>query len=55
MSSGAGISGAIKPGILCTIAALASGFAMDIFVCQPADEVYCRTVSHRAFSQKLLP
>ena len=47
MSAGAGFAGAIMPGYLCTIVAIGSGFAMDIYICQPADELYCRKVTRK--------
>ena len=46
--AGAGLAGAIRPGVLCTIAALGAGFAMDVLICLPAEELYNRKVRFQA-------
>ena len=38
------MAGTLRPGVLCTIAALGAGFAMDIFICLPAEELYVKKV-----------
>lgn len=39
-AAGAGLIGTVRPGIQCTWAGLAAGFAMEAFVCQPAIHAY---------------
>ena len=43
--AGAGVASAIRPGILCSLAAIAAGYLMDVFVCQPAETLYSKEVS----------
>ena len=38
--AGAGLVGTVRPGLMCSWAALGAGLAMDAFVCQPAVRDY---------------